>query len=108
MNKTKEINGVATDEQIKMWKARHRVVKAIEITDEGETFVGYFTRPDMEAMSAVAKVGKSDEMKAAEVLFNACWLGGSEMIKNDVALKMAVIGQLNLLISSCLVDVKNL
>lgn len=108
MDKKKEIIGLATDEQIKMWKARHRVVKAIEITDEGETFVGYFIRPDMEAMSAVAKVSKSDEMKAAEVLFNACWLGGAEIIQNDVALKMAVIGKLNLLISSCVVDVKNL
>lgn len=108
MDKKKEIIGLASDDQIKLWKNKHRIVKAIELTDEGETFVGYFTRPDMEAMSAVAKVGKVDEMKAAEILFENCWLGGAEIIKTDVALKMAVIGQLNLLVSSCVVDVKNL
>lgn len=62
----------------------------------------------LEAMSAVAKIGKSDEMRGAEVLFEACWLGGAEIIKTDVALKMAVICQLNLLVSSCVVDIKNL
>ena len=108
MDKKKEIIGIVPQEQINLWKNKHRIVNAIEITDEGQIFVGYFTRPDMETMSAVAKVGKVDEMKAAEILFEGCWLGGAEIIKNDVALKMAVIGQLNLLVSSCVVDVKNL
>ena len=108
MNKTKEINGVASNEQIAMWKAQHRVVKAIEITDEGETFVGYFTRPNMEAMSAVAKVVKNDEIRGAEVLFDACWLGGAEIIKTDSALKMTAIGQLNVFVGSCSSEVKNL
>lgn len=108
MGKDIVIIGLATEEQIKLWKAKHRIVKAIEIDDEGEKFVGYFTRPNMEAMSAVVKVSKTDEMKAAEILFDECWLGGADIIKDDVALKMAVIGQLNMLVSSCVVDVKNL
>ena len=104
----KEIIGLATDDQIKLWKNKHRIVKAIELTDEGQTFVCYVARPDMETMSAVAKVGKVDEMKAAEILFENCWLGGADVIKNDAALKLAVIVQLNSLISSFVVDIKNL
>lgn len=104
----KEIIGTVLQEQINMWKGQHRVVKAIEITDEGETFVGYFRRPTMEEMSAVAKVAKVDEMRGAEVLFESCWLGGAEMIKKDAALMMAAIAQLNTLVNSCSAEIKNL
>ncbi len=108
MENNNEIIGLASDDQIKMWKAKHRVVKAIEIVDEEDTFVGYFARPTMEDMSAVAKVSKTDEIRGAEVLFDSCWLGGAEMIRNDVSLKMAAIAHLNVLISSCSAEVKNL
>lgn len=101
-------NGGVTEEQIQLWKNRCRKVYAIEIEEDGQTHTGYFRRPDMETLSAVSKLGKSDEVKAANALFDNCWLGGSALLREDAVLRMAVIGQLNGLMEVARASLKNL
>jgi len=101
-------NGGITQEQIAMWKNQHRKVSEISVIDEGEKHVGYFHRPSMETMSAVNKIGKTDEVKAANILFDNCWLGGSQTMKEDAVVKMAAIGKLNELMNISTAEIKNL
>lgn len=101
-------NGGVTPEQIAMWKAKHRRLYAIEVVDGEEAHEGYFRRPDMETMAAVNKLSKTDEVKAANALFDNCWLGGSTLLREDAVLKMAAIGQLNALMSVAAASLKNL
>ena len=82
--------GGVTTENINKWKAQHRKV----------------TR--METMAAVNKLAKSDEMKSAQVLFDGCWLGGSEDLRHDAVLFTACMGQLNVAFASVSASLKNL
>lgn len=96
-----------TEDMVRMWKAKHRKVVSISVDDDGEEFTGFFRRPDMATMSAVVSVAKSDEMKAANTLFANCWLGGDELIKEDAALKMAMMGRLQTLLEVKVRELKN-
>ena len=108
MNKAVTIDGGVTEEQIAQWKAQHRKVTRIDVVDDGETHIGYFKRPTMETMSAVAKISKTDEMKSAQVLYDGCWLGGSPAIKTDAVLFTAAMTQLNRAFTSAMSSLKNL
>ncbi|MDY0392945.1 MAG: hypothetical protein RBR89_06085 [Candidatus Bipolaricaulis sp.] len=88
------INGLVSDEKIQQWKNQHRKVYSITIED-GENIVGYFKRPDMATLSAVNAISKTDEVKAANILFDNCWLGGSELVREDAVVKMGMMSKLN-------------
>lgn len=101
-------DGGVTEEQINGWKAAHRRVIRIDVTDGEELHVAYFKRPSLETMSAVTKVGRSDEVKGAEVLYDNCFLGGDTEIREDAPLFMAASAQLGSMLTSCLGSLKNL
>lgn len=107
-NKRTIIDGGITEQQINGWKAVHRRVAAIDVTDGEETHRGYFHRPNMETMAAVNKLGKTDEVKAAEVLFSNCWLGGSAVMQQDAVIKMEATGKLGVLMGGLTSEIKNL
>ena len=104
----KTFDGGISPEQLEQWKAKHRKVVRIDVTDEGDLHVGYFHRPTMETMKAVSQVGKTDEMKAAEILFDNCWLGGSEQLRTEALLFVEVQKQLGVMLGSCRSSLKNL
>ncbi len=101
-------NGGVSQEQLQSWKAKYRKVIEVVIEDDGERHAGYFKRPSMETMTVMTKLAKTDEIKAANVLFDGCWLGGSPLIQEEAVLKMAAIGQVNTLMEVTKVEVKNL
>ena len=102
------ITGLQPDDAVARWKAKHRRVSLIVVDDEGERFAGYFKRPDMHTLSAVNAMGKTDEVKAANVLFDNCWLGGADIAKDDAIVKMGMIGKLNEMMAVAHVELKNL
>ena len=104
----KTYDGGVTGEQINRWKAARRRVIRIDVTDGEELHVAYFKRPSLETMSAVTKVGKSDEVKGAQVLYDNCFLGGDAEIREDALLFMAASAQLGNMLTSCLGSLKNL
>ena len=87
-------NGNLTEAQIEAFKQKHRKGFAIEIPDRGEVHIGYFKRPTLETLKAVAKVARTDEIEAGKVMFDNCWLGGSEELRTDALLFTAAQKQL--------------
>lgn len=104
----KTYDGGVSEEQIGRWKAAHKRVIRIDVTDGDDLHVAYFKRPTMETMSAVTKVTKTDEVKGAEVLYDNCFLGGDTEMREDALLFMAATAQLGRLFNSCLGSLKNL
>lgn len=105
---TTTFDGGVNDDQIAKWKAQHRKVIRIDVLDDGELHIGYFKRPTLEVMQAVSKIGKSDEFKASETLFNGCWLGGSELLKQDSVLYIKCMEYLNKAFAQTMGSLKNL
>lgn len=106
----KVVNGDISEEQIAAWKAKHSRVVEVEVadTDFEELHRGYFRRPDMQTMQAFSATAKQNEVRAGEVLFDNCWLGGSPLMKTDAVYKMQVIGELNNIFGKCVSKLKNL
>lgn len=104
----KTYDGGVTGQQIERWKAAHKRVVRIDVTDGEDLHVAYFKRPSLETMSAVTKVGKSDEVKSAAVLYDNCFLGGDTEIREDALLFMAAAAQLGRMFNACLGSLKNL
>lgn len=101
-------DGGISEDQLNKWKNQHRKVTRIDVADDEEFHVGYFKRPSMEVMAAVTKTAKTDEMKSAQILFDGCWLGGSEYLRQDAVLFTACMGQLNKAFAACTASIKNL
>lgn len=101
-------DGNVTEEQVNRWKAQNRKVIRIDVVDGDECHVGYFKRPSLETMGAVAKVAKTDDLKSMQVLFDGCWLGGSEYLRTDASLFVECGKQLNLALTNVMGSLKNL
>lgn len=104
----KTFDGGVTEEQVARWKNVHKRVVRIDVADGDDLHTAYFKRPSLETVSAVTKVGKSDEVKAAAVLYDNCFLGGDAEIREDALLFMAASAQLGNMLNSCLGSLKNL
>lgn len=104
------VDGGVSEEQLATLKARHGRVVMVEVEDTEtlERHVGYFRRPDMATMQAFSATAKSNDIKAAEVLFDNCWLGGSAVMKSDAVYKMEAVGQLQNIFGKCVSRLKNL
>lgn len=100
-------NGGVLQEQVEQWKRQHRRVSVIEVVDGDERHVGYFRRPTLEVMSAVSKLGKTDEVKSAEAMFDNCFLGGSPHLRADAILFMEAAKRLGEMFSGCMSSLKN-
>ena len=101
-------DGGVTPGQLEAWKRQHRKAYRIDIVDGEDTHVGYFKRPDFATIKAVTKIAKSDEVEAGKVMFNNCWLGCSEELREDAVLFMEVQKQLAKVLNGCMGSIKNL
>lgn len=100
--------GEAEPTQINMWKNRFRRIYGIIVPDGDEQHVGYFRRPDMDVLAAANRLRKEDQIKAVNVLFENCWLGGSEVMRNDAIVKMGAMARFNTALSVQQAEIKNL
>lgn len=100
-------DGGVTEDQVKRWKGQHRKVVRIEVEDGDEKHVGYFKRPSMEVMAACTKVAKTDEVKSGGMLFDGCWLGGSEFLRTDPVLFFPAAAKLNEVLMAAAATLKN-
>ena len=107
-NAPKVFNGDLTDAQVEAFKTQHRKGFAVEIKDGDEVHIGYFKRPTLETLKAVTKVAKSDEVEAGKVMFDNCWLGGSQELRTDALLFMAVQKKLGEVLNGFQGLIKNL
>lgn len=101
-------NGNLTEAQVEAFRNKHRKSFAIEIADGDEVHIGYFKRPTLETLKAVTKVARTDEVEAGKVMFDNCWLGGSEELRTDALLFMAVQKKLGEVLNGFNGIIKNL
>lgn len=101
-------DGGITEAQIEAFKGKHGKVYRVDIVDGEETHIGYFRRPDFQTIKAITKISKTDEVEAGKVMFDNCWLGGSEELRKDAVLFMAVQVQLGKMLNGCMGSLKNL
>ncbi len=103
-------NGDLSTEQLATLKHTHGRIHEIIVDDEdaGVRLKGYFKRPDMNTMQAVSSVSKRNEVQGGEILFDNCWLGGAQLLKNDAVYKMEAIAALSGLFGKCTHELKNL
>ncbi len=101
-------DGGISPEQVEEMKKKHRKVFRVDIVDGEDTHVGYFKRPDFETIKTITKLGKVDEVAAGKVMMDNCWLGGSEELRTDAVLFMAVQVQLGKMVNGCMGSLKNL
>jgi hypothetical protein len=86
----KELIGQASPEQIESWKKKHKDVFAINV----DGHVAYLKKPDRKTLSYASSVGAKEPLKFNEILFNSCWLGGSEEVKIDDSLFLGASGKI--------------
>lgn len=101
-------DGGVKENDIQQWKSRYGKVIRIDVVDGDELHIGYFHRPKLDTMSAVSKIGKTDEVKSAEVMFDNCWLGGSKALREDTILFLETTKQLGSMFNRCMSSLKNL
>ena len=91
--------GGITEAQVSAWKKEHNIEKVYPIkvpTQDGDnphTVTGYFKKPDLLTLSAVASA-RDDMARAGNIMIENCFLGGDPEIKNNEEVKMAVIVEL--------------
>lgn len=109
-NKTtaRTFDGGITEEQLEALKRQHKKAYRVDIVDGEDTHIGYFKRPDFATIKAVTKLAKTDEVEAGKVMFDNCWLGGSEELRKDAVLFMAVQKQFGTVLNGCMGSIKNL
>lgn len=99
--------------QINEWKNKYGSVYAITIpgnTDDGEkdSFTGYFRKPNLKIISASSRFANDNPVKSGEILFENCWLGGDQEIKDNDELKLTAITKINELFKVREADIKKL
>jgi hypothetical protein len=73
------LSGVASEEQIAMYKQLHRDVFEVKTGNK----VCYLKRPDRKTLSAADAIGSTDPMRYNEVILENCWLSGDNEIKTN-------------------------
>ncbi len=68
-----------TEAQIKEWKVKFGDIFEIEVEDKK----AYLKKPDRKVVSMVQSLGEGNVVKGAELLIDACWLGGDEEIRTQ-------------------------
>lgn len=101
-------DGGISPQQVEEMRRKHRKVFRVDIVDGEDTHVGYFRRPDFETIKTITKLSKVDEVAAGKVMMDNCWLGGSEELRTDAVLFMAVQVQLGKMLNGCMGSIKNL
>lgn len=97
------IKGQAKPEQIEAWKKEYGEIFVAEADD----CVAYFKKPSRSQLS-YAMTLQSDPLKMTETILKACFIGGSEVMINDLDHLLGASAIADSLITSKQVAVKKL
>lgn len=90
---SKELIGVATPEQIAKWKTDYKDIYSVTV----DGHISYLKKPDRHILgfATAGSDGGKQGIKFNEILLKNCFLGGSESIKIDDSLFLAVSAKLS-------------
>lgn len=79
------IIGEVSEIDIQKWKEENpQGIKEITCQDDDGNFhIGYLKKPTLDILSAASQHLPADPLKSGKIMFNSCFLGGSDFIKND-------------------------
>lgn len=97
-----------SEAQINQWKIRWKEIYQIEIPGEEQVYVGYVRKPDLDVLSAASRFSETDPIKAGNIMFENCFLGGDEAIKENDELKLSVIQAISKLVKIREAQIKKL
>ena len=100
---TTPLIGQATEAQIEMWKRQFGAVFSTVV----EQHVAYFKKPSRQQMS-YSMIFANDPMKQTETLLRECFIGGSEVIINDMEYMLGASSILSTLVETKRVEVAKL
>lgn len=83
-----------TTDQIEQLKKEHKEVFELEV--EGRK--AWLKKPDRKIVAMAQSLGNGSQIEIAELLMDACWLGGDEAIRTDDELFLSAFPVLNQLI----------
>ena len=107
MNEQATPQGTLGTAEIERLKKQHGRIYEVVVDDEGTRYAAYFRRPDMAVLSAMTKMAKTDEMQAAKVMVENCFVAGAEQVRTDAALFVAAVGQLGTVVGQVRATIKN-
>lgn len=102
--------------QIDAWKQLHKDVFAITVpaTDEdegkedGEVLTGYFRKPKLDELGMAAQASRDNALKASQVIYNTCLLGGPPAFVEDEDVVRAALGKFGNVIKTREAQIKKL
>lgn len=99
---------MVSEAQINQWKIRWKEIYQIEIPTEEQLYVDYVRKPDLDVLSAASRFSETDPIKAGNIMFENCFLGGDEAIKENDELKLSVIQAISKLVKIREAQIKKL
>lgn len=75
----KELIGQISQEQLESWKRQWKDV--FQVTVDGH--VAYLRKPDRKILSYASSLKVNSPIDYMEALVDGCWLGGSELMRDD-------------------------
>jgi len=108
-----ELPSGITQENIDQWKKQYGSKNIfsvkVPLDDDNKKFASCIVRkPDLKVIAAAVKFELTDPIKSGIVMFENCYLGGDEIIKQEDELKSSVIQELNHLYIVRKSELKNL
>lgn len=102
--------------QIDAWKQTHKDVFAISVpaTDEdsgkedGEKLTGYFRKPKLDELGMAAQASRDNALKASQVIYNTCLLGGHPAFADDEDVVRAALSKFGDVIKTREAQIKKL
>lgn len=79
----------------------------ITVTVDGQELTCKLRRPDVATLSRVAKLGRADEVLAAQELVKGCWVSGDEILKTDGFLMAEVARKVDVFSKNIKAEIKN-
>jgi hypothetical protein len=110
-NKAEKLTGGVTEAMIENWKKQYGSVHEISVPldNEGtEVVVAYFKKPDLKTIGAAAKFAETDPIKSGLIMFDNCWLGGDERMKENEECKVSAVQLVSSLFVIRVGTIKNL
>jgi len=97
-------------DQINDWKEKHKSVFCIEVPNEAgdKKLAGYFRKPKIDELGMATAANKDNPLKATQVIYNTCFLGGHPDFEKDEDIKMAAMSKFGEIIQVREAEIKKL
>ncbi len=99
--------GKLSDEELKGISVGNKLVEVV-LEDGDVKHYCYFKRPNIQTLSAMGKISKTDEVRGMQIFVNDCFVAGSKAWEDDGVQFMALSTELTKVLSSVKANLKNL